>query len=300
MAARRASGGGRRLSGRVAGRPAVTAWSQAVPPPVLAWVREQAGAAVVAALPLASSWLANHVVVLADGRELVLRRWARPGWDVEDPDLTAAREALALAHLETTPVPAPMLVAADPDAAACDVPALLVTRLPGAPLDGRPPLGPLLDTLARIHAVDPTGIPPYRRYYDPERLTVPTWAMEWRVWERAIALAHEPPPVLPERFIHRDFHPANTLWEGAALVGVVDWTTASRGPAAVDLGHLRLNLALDHGHRIADAVLPHPEHHPYWDVITALDALPDLAQDQPAGVLRRYEEHVARALAAVG
>ena len=96
------------------------------------------------------------------------------------------------------------------------------------------------------------------------------------MWERAIALAHAPPPDLPERFIHRDFHPGNTLWEGAELTGVVDWTTGSRGPAAVDLGHLRWNLALDYGQRVADAVLPHPEHHPYYDVVTALDVLPEL------------------------
>ena len=30
--------------------------------------------------------------------------------------------------------------------------------------------------LAEIHAVDPAGIPPYRRYYEPDRLAVPTWA----------------------------------------------------------------------------------------------------------------------------
>ena len=43
--------------------------------------------------------------------------------------------------------------------------------------------------LAEIHAVDPAGIPPYRRYYEPERLAVPPWAPTASVWERAIALA---------------------------------------------------------------------------------------------------------------
>ena len=116
------------------------------------------------------------------------------------------------------------------------------------------------------------------------------------MWERAIALAHAPPPELPERFIHRDFHPGNTLWEGAELTGVVDWTTGSRGPAAVDLGHLRWNLALDYGQRVADAVLPHPEHHPYYDVVTALDVLPDLDASFTHAEFLRLEEHVARAL----
>jgi aminoglycoside phosphotransferase (APT) family kinase protein len=272
-------------------------WTQAVPPASLRWAQEAAGARVVAALPLASQWLANHLLVLSDGRELVLRRWARPGWEVDDPDLNAAREALVLERLADTPVAAPELVAADAEAATCDVAALLITRVPGAPMVGRPPVGPLVTALAEIHAVDPEGIPPYRRYHEPARLAVPSWAADRGVWERAIALAHDAPPALPERFIHRDYHPGNTLWEGAQLTGIVDWTTGSRGPGAVDLGHLRWNLVVDHGQRVADAVLPHPEHHPYYDVVSALDVVSDLDPTSPHAELLRLEEHVARALA---
>jgi aminoglycoside phosphotransferase (APT) family kinase protein len=272
-------------------------WTQPLPPASLRWAEAQAGARVIAALPMESRWLANHLVVLADGRELVLRRWARPGWDDDDPDLTAAREALVLGRLAETDVPAPELVAADVGAATCDVPALLITRVAGAAFPGRPPLGPLADALEQIHAVDPDGIPAYQRYYEPERLRVPSWADDRTVWEDAIALAHQPAPTLPERFIHRDFHPGNTLWEGAELTGVVDWTTGSSGPAAVDLGHLRWNLVVDYGQRVADALLPHEEHHPYYDVVTALDVLDDLPADAPHAELLRLEEHVARALA---
>jgi aminoglycoside phosphotransferase (APT) family kinase protein len=167
----------------------------------------------------------------------------------------------------------------------------------GAAFPGRPPLGPLADALEQIHAVDPDGIPAYQRYYEPERLRVPSWADDRTVWEDAIALAHQPAPTLPERFIHRDFHPGNTLWEGAELTGVVDWTTGSSGPAAVDLGHLRWNLVVDYGQRVADALLPHEEHHPFYDVVTALDVLDDLPADAPHAELLRLEEHVARALA---
>jgi aminoglycoside phosphotransferase (APT) family kinase protein len=272
-------------------------WTQPLPPASLRWAEAQAGARVITALPMESRWLANHLVVLADGRELVLRRWARPGWDDDDPDLTAAREALVLGRLAETDVPAPELVAADVGAATCDVPALLITRVAGAAFPGRPPLGPLADALEQIHAVDPDGIPAYQRYYEPERLRVPSWADDRTVWEDAIALAHQPAPTLPERFIHRDFHPGNTLWEGAELTGVVDWTTGSSGPAAVDLGHLRWNLVVDYGQRVADALLPHEEHHPFYDVVTALDVLDDLPADAPHAELLRLEEHVARALA---
>jgi aminoglycoside phosphotransferase (APT) family kinase protein len=272
-------------------------WAQAVPPASLRWAQDAAGARVVAALPLESQWLANHLLVLSDGRELVLRRWARPGWEVDDPDLNAAREALVLERLADTPVPAPELVAADPEGTACDVAALLITRVPGAPIVGRPPLGPLVTALAEVHAIDPQGIPPYRRYYEPERLAVPPWAADRGVWERAIALAHDTPPALPDRFIHRDYHAGNTLWEGAELTGIVDWTTGSRGPGAVDLGHLRWNLVVDHGQRVADALLPHPEHHPYYDVVTALDVLHELDATTPHAELLRFEDHVASALA---
>jgi aminoglycoside phosphotransferase (APT) family kinase protein len=272
-------------------------WSQALPAASQRWAEAQAGARVVAALPLESQWLANHLLVLADGRELVLRRWARPGWEEEDPDLTAAREALVLGRLSGTAVPAPELVAADVDAASCDVPALLITRLPGMAFAGRPPLGPLVEVLAEIHAIDPGGIPPYRRYYEPDRLAVPRWATDPGLWEEAIAVAHREPPDLPVRFIHRDFHPGNTLWEGAELTGVIDWTTGSSGPAAVDLGHLRWNLAVDYGERVADAVLPHPEHHPYYDVVTALDVVAELDTFDDRTEVERLEQHVAHALA---
>jgi aminoglycoside phosphotransferase (APT) family kinase protein len=272
-------------------------WSQALPAASLRWAEAQAGARTLAALPLESSWLANHLLVLADGRELVLRRWARPGWDDDDPDLNAGREALVLGRLDETAVPAPKLVAADVDATECDVPALLITRVPGAPFEGRPPIGPLLAVLEEIHAIQPGGIPPYRRYYEPDRLTVPHWATDPTVWESAIAVAHEDPPELPERFIHRDFHPGNTLWEAAQLSGVIDWTTGSRGPAAVDLGQLRWNLAVDYGERVADALLPHPEHHPYYDVVTALDVVADLDTFDDRTEVDRLEAHVARALA---
>ena len=197
----------------------------------------------------------------------------------------------------TQAVPPASLRWAEEQAGARIVAALLITRVPGAPIVGRPPLGPLVTVLAEVHAVDPEGIPPYRRYYEPERLAVPPWAADRGVWERAIALAHDEPPGLPDRFIHRDYHPGNTLWEGAELTGIVDWTTGSRGPGAVDLGHLRWNLVVDHGQRVADALLPHPEHNPYYDVVTALDVIDQLDPTTPHAELLRLEEHVARALA---
>jgi aminoglycoside phosphotransferase (APT) family kinase protein len=299
------------------------------PAAALAWAAAPFGpdARVVAVWPLPSAWLANHAVDVAgrDGtvHRLVLRRWARPGWDQEDPDFTAAREAAVLELLAPTPVPAPALVAADPGAAACDVPALLETRLPGGPPDlaGDPGhlVGELAAALPPIHAVAAPGtgrepgaaagpVPAYRRFYEPERLAPPAWSGRPALWARAFAVAAGPPPQGRPCFIHRDYHPANTLWTAGRLTGVVDWIGGSWGPPSVDLGHMRVNLTWDLGLEVADRFLAAHraltgfEHHPYWDVACAVDVVPELASDDPPPdpSLRRMEDLVAAALAALG
>jgi aminoglycoside phosphotransferase (APT) family kinase protein len=248
--------------------------------------------------PLPSAWLANHAVDIADAtgatHRLVLRRWARPAWDEEDPDFNAAREAAVLELLAPTPVPAPPLVAADPDAAACDVPALLLGRLPGEPPDLHDPTT-LVESLAAalppIHAVtvpasqDDAGsrvVPPYHRFYDPETLAPPAWSDRPGLWEHAFAVAAGPPPDDHACFIHRDYHLGNTLWTGDRLTGVVDWIGGSRGPPSVDLGHMRVNLAADLGLVVADRFLAAHraltgfDHHPWWDVASAVDVAPEI------------------------
>lgn len=271
-------------------------WARQVPDAALAWVQEVAGSRVQSVRPLPSAFVANHVVVLEGGGELLLRRWARPGWDTGDPDLSAAREALVLGRLADAPVPVPALVCADAEGAHCDAPALLLTLLPGRPPDGPPDLDQLLDALDAIHAVDAEGIPPFARYHEPADLAVPPWAQERGVWELAIAVARRDEPELPDRLIHRDPHPANTLWDGRRLTGIVDWTTGSRGPAAVDLAHLRVNLAVEHGIAASGAVLPHPERHPYWDIAITLDFTPSL--EAPAQLeIARLEAHLSSSLA---
>jgi aminoglycoside phosphotransferase (APT) family kinase protein len=275
------------------------------------------GSRVVAVRPLPSAWLANHALEVAgaDGtvHRVVLRRWARPGWDDDDPDFTAAREAAILELLAPTPVPAPALVAADPDAAVCDVPALLLERLPGGPPDPAGDPGRLVEGLAEalppIHAVEVpvTGgdgarvVPPYHRFYDPERLDPPAWSARPGLWRRAFEVAAGPPPDDHARFIHRDYHPGNTLWVDGRLAGVIDWTGGSWGPPSVDLGHMRVNLAADFGLAVADRFLAAHraltgfDHHPYWDVASAVDCAPEM---EP--YWRRVEDLVAAALAKLG
>jgi aminoglycoside phosphotransferase (APT) family kinase protein len=267
------------------------------PAGALRWVREAigTGSRVVSVHPLASSWLANHAITVADrhGRHhrLVLRRWARPGWGLADPDFTARREATVLGLVADAAVPTPRLVAADPDGVACDTPALLLTRLPGrppraSPRDRRGFLAQLAEVLPAIHALDGrarTLVPAYRSYVRLQGLAPPAWLPATATWRRAFELAAGPAPAARGCFIHRDDHPGNTLWSRGRLTGVVDWTQASWGPAAVDLGHLRWNLAVDLGIGAAEEFLAiHQalsggavEHQPYWDVVTVIDLLAD-------------------------
>jgi aminoglycoside phosphotransferase (APT) family kinase protein len=264
------------------------------PAAALAWAAAAfgPGSRVVSVRPLSSAWLANHALEVADAagalHRVVLRRWARPGWDEEDPDFTAAREAAILELLAPTPVPAPAVVAADPEAAVCDVPALLLTLLPGGPPDLRGDPGPLVEGLAAalppIHAVavpEPRAVPDYHRFYEPDRLVPPPWSARPGLWRRAFEVAAGPPPDGHGRFIHRDYHPANTLWTGGRLTGVVDWIGGSWGPPSVDLGHMRVNLAADRGLEVADRfgaahrALTGFDHHPWWDVACAVDVAPE-------------------------
>ena len=290
------------------------------PAAALAWAAAMLGpgSRVVAVAPLASAWLANHAVDVADAagnlHRLVLRRWARPGWAEEDPDFNAAREATVLELLAPTPVPAPALVAADPEAEVCDVPALLEARLPGGPPDFTGDPGHVLEGLAAalpvIHAVavpaDPADpgarlVPPYHRFYEPDRLVPPAWSARPELWASAFEVAAEPPPPSRPCFIHRDYHPANTLWEDGRLTGVVDWVGGSWGPPSVDLGHMRVNLTVDLGLEAADRFLAAhravtgADHHPWWDVAAAADVVPEVG---PAW--RRVEDLVAAGLARLG
>ena len=155
------------------------------------------------------------------------------------------------------------VVAADPDGTACDVPALLLTRLPGRPpaptlADQRGFLTQLAEVLAAIHALNGHArecVPAYRTYVGLDGLTMPAWVPPTPTWQRAFALAAGPAPQTRDCFIHRDYHHGNTLWSRGRLTGVVDWNQASWGPGPVDLGHMRWNLSVGYGIQAAEDFL---------------------------------------------
>jgi aminoglycoside phosphotransferase (APT) family kinase protein len=161
-------------------------------------------------------------------------------------------------------------VAADPEGVLCDVPTLLLTRLPGKPprpaateIDGF--CRQLAETIAQIHDLRDLAdarLEPYRLYYDRAHASLVRWIPANAVWTEAIDTVREPPPTTVMTLIHRDYHPENTLWSGGRLTAVVDWTQASRGPAALDLAHMRWNLVADYGQPVADCFLAYyPGHH---------------------------------------
>lgn len=249
-------------------------------------------------------WHVNHAldVACADGpvRRLVLRRWARPGWEADDPDYTVGREVRVLNLLAATQVPVPEVVAAEPDGSRCDVPAILATRLPGHPprpadAEAEGFCRQLAQTLALIHAAGDGALPsllPYRLYYDRAGAEPARWMCGSPVWARAIAAVREAPPPTVPTLIHRDYHPENTLWSRGRLTGVVDWTQASWGPPELDVAHMRWNLAADHGQQVADRFLASYraitgralQHQPYWDLVSLLDLLLDGDPDDPGDI----------------
>ena len=90
-------------------------------------------------------------------------------------------------------------------------------------------------------------------------------------------------------------HPGNTLWRGNRPGGVMDWPQASWGPPAVDVGHMRWNLALRWGLSAAQGLLDAyvatsgatPPHQLYWDLASLLDRVlevgaPGLKRQAPA------------------
>jgi aminoglycoside phosphotransferase (APT) family kinase protein len=263
------------------------------PPPAasLAWATAAVGAwaQVIHLEPItASRWHANHILTIEDGSStvhVVLRRWARPGWEIDDPDFDARREATALAWLAATPVPAPELIAVDYDGEITDVPALLMTVLPGWP-PAEEPYDPhrfvmeLARAMVEVHAVPVGAAPPYRPWCDLGSAMPPAWVP--RRWHRLWEIVRNGARHAEQRFIHRDFHHGNTLWSSGELVGIVDWTTASIGSRGVDVAHARWNLALDFGPELAASFLdayrelaPDYRHERYWDAAQVVDWLGD-------------------------
>ncbi|MFI0770685.1 phosphotransferase family protein [Streptomyces sp. NPDC021218] len=236
----------------------------AVRPLTLAWANRhlEAGERIVGTEALHGGITAEMrrlTIGTRDGgtRDLVLRTFVDPFY-VEHAEDWLNRETGALPLLAGSGVPAPGLVAVDPTAAQCEYPSLLMTHLAGrAVLDdegveARVPV--LARQLVAIHALRPAVRPrEYVALTTADTVVTPKSA-DAAVWAAAIDVIREPAPPYEGRFLHRDFHPGNVLFDmppahpaGARITGVVDWAGACRGPADLDVAHCSTNLALLHG-----------------------------------------------------
>jgi aminoglycoside phosphotransferase (APT) family kinase protein len=250
------------------------------------WVRRQVGkGARIVSEHARSGGTASavHAVTVDDARgarrHLILRRYVLAGWLAEEPDL-AAHEARVLDLLAPSGVAAPQLVAVDIAGEECDVPAVLMTRMPGrvrwSPRDIDGFVHRLVDAMLAIHAVtlppDP-AVRAFRPYDGGKALAPPPGTTAPDAWQRAIEIHAGPAPRHGAVLVHRDFHPGNVLWSGSEVSAVIDWSSASIGAPEVDVAHCRVNLAVALGLDAADRFLStyaertgRDEYDPYWDL----------------------------------
>ncbi len=246
---------------------------------------------VLSVRPLAgaTSSVLHSIEVSYRGRSVktVLRQFFDAAWLKLEPDL-ALHEAAALKKALNMKVATPELIAYDEKGDDCGVPTTLMTELAGAvqlnPANFDDWLHKMAEALLPIHATEAGDFPwTYYPYSDISRLEPPNWSAFPELWEKAIdVVAAAPRPITRERFIHRDYHPNNVLWQDGRLSGVVDWVNACRGPAGIDVAWCRQNLAQLYGVEAADRFLDAYrslagagfEYHPFWDLIALIELLP--------------------------
>jgi aminoglycoside phosphotransferase (APT) family kinase protein len=289
------------------------------PETVLGWVRDVVGGRITSIRSMGAGSTTLHAIDAGTDpvRRLVVRRFHDTARLRSDPWYVPAGEAAVLELLDDTEVPAPRLLAADPYGRLCDVPALLVTRVPGRPAarpwDMEAYLARIAQALTRVHEVPAeVDLRAYVPYHDPavhgER-HAPVWSGSPELWQRVFEVISGPAPETPTGFIHRDFHPGQILWSGDRLTGIVDWLTGCRGPYGIDLARMRISLAIEYGVEVAErfraiylGTTGQDGHHPYWDLLDAADMILDMPVPQTQAVAdgySRFEHWTAIALASV-
>ena len=124
------------------------------------------------------------------------------------------------------------------------IPSVLMTKIEGEvilqPDDFNVWTDGLAKMLAEVHKIEAVDFPwTYFTYTDVESLRLQKWSSIPEKWEEAFQLVQGQRPESRECFIHRDYHPANVLWQDGRVSGIVDWPSACRGPAGIDVGHCR-------------------------------------------------------------
>lgn len=215
----------------------------------------------------------------------VLRLFSKAEWLAVEPDL-ARHEAASLEMAQETGLTVPQLIAFEETGEACGLPAVLMTKLAGGvvlkPENETAWLEGMAIALAGVHRHEAKGFAwECFSYNNALALDRPVWSRHADEWMRAFFIVAGVRPPADEHLIHRDFHPANLLWSGGEISGIVDWVNACKGPAGIDVGHCRVNLAQLYGTSTADRFLEayrraaghRFEYHPYWDLLALTDIL---------------------------
>jgi len=258
---------------------------------ILQWlvneIDKQASVQSIERLKGSTSSTLHHVSLLVEGRrkDVVVRQFDQKDWVTEEPDL-ARHEAESLRIAADVDIKTPKIISYAETDRECGVPVVLMTMLPGSvelkPDDQDHWVAGLAKGLMRIHKITADSFPwAYYSYHDVDTIEIPTWSTVPHIWERAIEIVRGPRPVTTPCLIHRDYHPTNVLWTDGVVSGVVDWVNACRGPAGIDVGHCRLNLALLYSVSTADAFLvayqreadPSFDYDRYWDLLALIDFL---------------------------
>ncbi|MDF2958836.1 MAG: hypothetical protein K0S39_571 [Paenibacillus sp.] len=229
-----------------------------------------------------------HSISLKVGQveeHFVLRQFDNAQWLHDEPD-AAHHEAESLRWASRVGVQTPRIIAFDETGSQCGIPLLLMTRLEGSvvlnPQKADSWIHSMAETLIQIHSVEAEEFRwEYYTYIDLASLKTPAWSSFPQMWNTTFRLVNGPRPPFKPCFIHRDYHPVNLLWLQDHVSGVVDWANACRGPAAVDVGHCRWNLAQLYDVPTADAFLsayrrlagPAFTYDPYWDLLSVIDTL---------------------------
>src|SRR5712691_10783223 len=207
-----------------------------------------------------------------------------PRWITDGMVITNAR-ALRLA--ETHGLAGPRLIAADLDGRASGTVATLETFLSGSsdlpPMVSAARLREAGAAIARVNAVvlaPQADLPPWcaadDRAADRRRGRTPTTPLLKEADER---VRSHGVPAAASVFLHGDVWGGNMLWEGDRCVALIDWKGAGVGDPGVDLGSLRMQMALQYGQDAPAHVLEGWQRQagraaiavPYWDAVAALN-----------------------------
>jgi len=250
----------------------------------------------------------------ADGTYEVVLKTGDVTTDLDRRQLITTVAALELAADHA--LPAPRLIAADLDGSAAGTMAVLMTVLPGSSKIPRVAsaarlraLGAVAGALQRVALAPRPGLElRTRTLYDVDfaswRKSVGTSQLLARAEERIASL---PVPDGELVFVHGDLWQGNTIWSGDSCSGVIDWDAAGVGSPGIDLGTLRLDVALFFGSSALDssqdasgpgssapdealagwqqAADRQAEHVPYWDVAAALCTVRDMADCLPGDLV---------------